>query len=145
MPHYYVSIPGLDHKVWKYAGYVHPLNEDHHRKAYEKYGVTGSPGEEPGPFKVLTFDEYKADRITEDGKPYGEQLYHPKQIILTQRKEGRVWRIMWTRRSNPKGEKLAQVYAEEEGWMRHVFQVDDDAAWDQALKQHEEIEAQSTE
>lgn len=143
MPHYYVSIPALGHKVWKYAGYVNPLNEDSYRKAFEKHGITGLPGGEPGPFKVIVFDEYKADRITEDGSPHGEQPYHPKQIILTHRDEAdKVWRVMWSWRSSPEEEKSAQVYAEEEGWMRHVHQVNDNTAWDKVIGQHEEIEKQ---
>jgi hypothetical protein len=141
MPHYYVSIPGLDHKVFKYAGYVHPLNEDYYKQSFEEYGITGLPGGEWGPCKAISFDEYKADRILEDGTPYGDQPYHPKQIILTKRDEkGKVWRVMWSQKSSPEEEKKAQVYCEEEGWLRHVFQVGDQHAWDRALENHEEVE-----
>ena len=147
MPHYYVSIDALQHKVFKYAGYVHPLNEDAYRKAFEKYGPLGLPNGQPRimrPFKVLTFDEYMADRITEDGSPYGDQPYTPKQIILTWRDDkSTVWRVIWTHKSSPKEEEDARVTAEEGVWMRHVFQVGDETAWDKALERHEEIEAQS--
>ena len=140
MPHYYVSIKALNHQVFKYAGYIHPLNEGAYRDAFEKYGVLGLPGEETGPFKVLTFDEYKADRITEGGAPYGNQPYTPKQIILTKREGEKIWRVMWSCQSSPEEEAEARDYTTKEGWMRHVFQVGDDTAWDKALERHEEIE-----
>lgn len=142
MPHFYVSIESHHHKVFKYAGYVPPLNEDAHRKAFKKYGCDGLPGlGAPGPFRVIAFDEYKADRIVEDGTPFGDQPYHPKQIILTQRDaEGSVWRVLCSRKSSPKEEESSRDYAEEEGWIRHIFQVGDDTAWDKALERHEEIE-----
>ncbi len=143
MPHFYVSIPGLGNgrEVFKYAGYVHPLNQDFHQRCFEKFGVTGLPGAKGGPYKVLLFDEYKDDRITEDGKPFGLPLYTPKQIILTKREGGKLWRIMWAKRSSPEAETKGREHAREEGWIFHAFQVDDTSAWEKALVRHEEIES----
>jgi hypothetical protein len=143
MPHHYVSIKALDHKVFKYAGYVHPLNEDYYRKSFEEYGPTGIPGPErdPGPCEVLAFDEYKGDRITADGKPYGKQGYTPKQLIMTKRDEkGKVWRVMWSQKSSPKEEKDGLAYALKEGWMLHTCRVGDNQAWENVLEMHKEIE-----
>jgi hypothetical protein len=146
MPHYYVSIEALDHKVFKYAGYVHPLNQDSYRKSFEEFGPTGLPQQcnpEPEPCEVLTFDEYKGDRITADGEPYGKQPYTSKQLIMTKR-DGRnprvVWRLMWSQKSSPKEEKDGLAYALEEGWMIHAFSVSDNHAWENALTMHDEVE-----
>ena len=144
MPHFYVSIPGLGngHEVFKHAGYVHPLNEDYYRKAFEEFGVTGPPGSpKNGPYKVLKFDEYQADRITEDGKPFGLPLYTPKQIILTKRRDGKLLRVMWVRKSSPEEETKGREHAREEGWIFHAFRVGDETAWERAYAQHEEIES----
>lgn len=143
MPHYYASIPALDHKVFKYAGYVHPLNEDHHRRMFETYGAIGQPsqGGEPGPFRVLLFDEYKGDRITEDGERYGEQPYTSKQIILTKRIDNQIVRMMWIHQSSPREETTARAYARDNGWFMHCVPVNADTAWDTCIERHVEIEA----
>ncbi len=126
--------------MFKYAGYVPGLNADAYRRAFEKFGPLGLPPAGPEPCKVLEFDEYKADRITEDGSPYGKQPYTSKQMILTKRENGKLWRVMWTQKSSPEEETKGHEHALEDGWMMHVFQVGDTTAWDRALAQHEEIE-----
>ncbi len=143
MPHYYASIPALDHKVFKYCGYVHPLNEDHHRRTFEDYGATGQPGGvNQGPFTVITFDEYKGDRITEDGGRYGEQPYTPKQIILTRREsDDNIFRMLWVYQSSPEDEQVARDRAVEDGWLVHYVPVGDENAWDTCRERHAEIEA----
>lgn len=143
MPHHYVSIEALGHEVFKYAGYVHPLNEDYYRKSFEEYGPTGLPqvhNPEPEPCKVLAFDEYKGDRITADGEPYGDQPYTPKQLIMTKREGEKIWRVMWSQKSSPKEESDGLEYALKEGWMLHTCRVGDNQAWENALEMHKEIE-----
>jgi len=146
MPHFYASIPALDHEVFKYCGYVHPLNKDHHRKMFEAFGTAGLPNQgEPGPYKVVSFDEYKGDRITEDGTHYGEQNYISKQIILTRREDAdNIFRMVWAYQSSPKDEQAAREYANkcpEDGWLVHFVRVGDENAWDTCIARHEEIEA----
>jgi hypothetical protein len=142
MPHYYVSIPALDHKVYKYAGYVNGLNEDVHRRAFEKFGPTGIGGSrKSGPYKTIKFDRYEGDRILEDGSLYGKQTYSPKQLIMTQRDGDKIWRALWSEQSSPSEEQNGFDAALAEGAMMHAFQVGDDSAWDKALEQHKEIEA----
>jgi len=143
VPHFYASIPALDHEVFKYCGYVHPLNEDHHRRMFETFGSTGLPSQgEPGTFKVLSFDEYKGDRITEDGERYGEQTYIPKQIILTRREDdGKIFRMLWVYQSSLEDEQVAREHAVEDGWLVHFVPVGDKNAWGSCIARHEEIEA----
>ncbi len=143
MPHYYVSVPTLDNKVFKYAGFVRLLNEDAHQKAFEKYGPGGinNPHAVGGPYRVIKFDRYEGDRIMEDGSLYGEEEYSPKQLIMTKRTDGKIIRMLWSPHSSPAEENKGFEYALAEGYMMHSFQVGDDSAWDQAFDQHKEIEA----
>ncbi len=143
MPHYYVSIPALDHKVFKYAGYVSPLNEESHRMAFEKFGPLGIDGGSvsEGPYKVITFDRYEGDRILEEGTLYGEQKYSPKELILTKRVDGRIIRMLWSPHSSPAEENKGFAYALTEGYMMHAFPMGDSTSWGKALEQHKEIEA----
>lgn len=145
MPHYYASIPALDHKVFKYCGYVHPLNEDHHRRTFEDYGATGQPAAvSDGPsdlYKVLSFDEYKGDQITKDGEHYGEQDYTSKQIVLTRREDDdTVFRMLWTGQSSPKDEQACREYATKDGWIMHCLPVGAKSVWDTCIARHIEIE-----
>jgi hypothetical protein len=144
MPHFYVSIEALDHKVFKYAGYQSALNADYYKASFEEYGPTGMPNGHPHvgePCTVLVLDTYIADRINEDLKPYGQQPYQPKQLILTWRDaKGKLWRVMWSQRSSPEEEEKGRAYALENGQMLHAFRVGDNSAWEKAYDQHEEIE-----
>jgi len=142
MPHYYVSVQH-DHKVFKYIGYIHPLNEDFHRKMFERHGPGGiaKPDTAGGPYKVITFSRYEGDRILEDGTLHGEQKYSPKQLILTRRVGSKIWRHLWAAQSSPAGEAEGFEHALAGGYMMHAFQVGDEGAWDMALNQHKEIEA----
>lgn len=73
MKHLYVSIEALRHQVFKYAGEVQDDHLDFAIEAHEKFGEHGLPHTNgKGPFKVLVFHRYIADRIWEDGTPYGE-------------------------------------------------------------------------
>lgn len=73
MKHLYVSIKALKHRVFKYAGKVRDDHLEFAIEAHEKFGEHGLPHtDEEGPFKVLVFDHHIADRIWEDGTPYGE-------------------------------------------------------------------------
>ena len=74
MKHLYVSIKAMKHRVFKYAGEVLDRQVDDHVEAHEKFGEHGLPYTDgKGPFKVLVFDHHIADRIREDGTPYGEK------------------------------------------------------------------------
>jgi len=140
MSHFYVSIPAACHKIFKYAGYVHPLNEDAHRKTFEKIGINGSADEVRHGCQVLSFDEYLGDRITGDGEPYGKQPYTPKQIILTKREGDKILRLMWSCKSSPGDEEHGRIYAKNEGCMMHCRPVNDETAWDRVIQMHREIE-----
>jgi hypothetical protein len=121
--HHYISIPALDHKIFKYQGFVNP-----------------APTSllEP-PFLGLLFDDYMGDRIDEHGNSY-KPLHTPKKIILTKRAGDSVKAILWSNVSRPGAEKRAMVFAMENDCMLHCFQVDDTSAMAKALDQHIEIE-----
>jgi hypothetical protein len=76
MKHLYTSIPSLKHRVFKYSGAVEDKHLEESVEAHQKFGEHGLPctGQrcEKGPFKVILLDEPIADRIWEDGSPYGE-------------------------------------------------------------------------
>lgn len=143
MPHVYVSIQALSHDVFKYAGYVPLLNAEDYCKAYEEHGPTGLPGDHlvTEPCSVLMLESYIAGRITGMGKPYGQQTYQPKQLIMTKRDGEKVLRMMWARNSRQLDENFGQKWALENGWMMHAFRPGDNGVWDKAKEQHEEIEA----
>ena len=136
------SIPALDHEVFKYCGYVHPLNETFYLRMFERYGASKQPAGPSESHKVLSFNEYKSDRITEDGVAYGKQIYTPKQIILTRREsDDTIFRMLWVGKSSPKDEQAAREYATKDGWLIHFARVGDENAWDTCRERHIEIEA----
>lgn len=137
--HYYVSIPALDHRVFKYAGYQ--TNDVGILDGYKEHGITGSEDEiVDGPYHVLASDEYLGDRIDADLQPYDEPSdFVPKQVVITRKLGDTVVVHMWLRRTYPGDEGRYRVRPGYEG-MLHTFQLDELEPCSKAIAQHIEIE-----
>jgi len=73
MKHLYTSIAAYKHRVFKYSGAVEDRHLPESVEAHQKFGEFGLPHTSgKGPFKVVLLNERIADRIWEDGTPYGE-------------------------------------------------------------------------
>lgn len=136
--HYYVSIPTLDHKVFKYAGYR--SNDAGALDWYVKNGIIESDITE-GPYHVLATTEYLGDRVDEDLEPYGEPLdFVPKQYVITVKRGVTVVCDMHVSRSHPGGDTTCSIRAMRPGYMLHVFPVGKQDAVTEAIAWHIEIE-----
>ena len=139
--HVYISIPALDHMIFKYAGYQSEdsnANNEWHRKN----GITGS-GEEvaAGPYRVLVVNEYLGDRIDADLQPYGEPAdFVPRQVVITRKLGDTVLVHMWMRRTYPGDDDRFRRQTLSNGGMLHTFQLDETEACSKAIAQHIEIE-----
>jgi len=65
----------------------------------------------------------------------------PRQIFLTQRQGVKIVRMVWTTQSTHEETAAAFDFAVAQEWMMHVFDVDDDTAWEACRQRHKEIEA----
>lgn len=138
--HYYVSIPALDHKIFKYAGYQ--SNDVGILDGYREHGITGSEDEiVDGPYHVLASDEYLGDRIDADLQPYGEPSdFVPKQVVITRKLGDTVFTHLWMRRTCPGDDERFRRQTLPNGVMLHTFQLDETEACSKAIAQHIEIE-----
>jgi hypothetical protein len=144
MSHYYVSIPALDHKIFKYAGYHGKEDQRSWDEQYAWHAQNGANGSHEeinqGPYRVVVSDEYLGDRVDENLQPYGEPLHTPKKIILTKRMGAEVKTLMWSYESRPGSLRQAQEFARENKFMTHCFQLDEPFPLTKALNQHIDIE-----
>ncbi len=138
--HYYVSIPALDHRILKYAGYH--SNDVGVLDGYKKHGVIGSEDEiTDGPWRVLASNEYLGDRIDLDLQPYGNPPdFVPKQIVLTKKLGDTVTIDTWVRRTYPGDDARLMQKARISGCMLHCVPVDEKLADASAITKHIEIE-----
>ena len=137
--HYYVSIPALDHKIFKYAG--HQSNDITSYDWYAEHGITSSESEiADGPYLVKAYVKYLGDRIDEHGEPYGEPSdFIPKQYVITARLGDTVICDMHVARSYPGHDEKYRVRAMVPGRMLHTFPVGKRLARTIAIGWHIEI------
>ncbi len=138
--HYYVSIPALDHRVFKYAGYQ--SNDTGILDGYREHGITGSEDEiADGPYHVLASDEYLGDRIDADLQPYDEPMdFVPKQVVITRKLGDTVLVHGRMHRTYPGDDERFRRQTLHNGGMLHTFQLDETEDPSKAIAQHIEIE-----
>jgi hypothetical protein len=138
MSHIYISIPALDHKVFKYAGYQpRDLYQDWHRKN----GILGSAAEvEAGPYRVKVSSTYLGDQVDEKGRLYDCVSYVSKQFVLTKKQGNTPICELWMRQSRVGDDAYLRSRAIVSGCMLHCFPVDMPSACETALERHTEIE-----
>lgn len=139
--HVYVSIPALDHMIFKYAGYQ-SVDSNANNEWHRESGITGSDEEvAAGPYRVLVANEYLGDRIDADLQPYGEPAdFVPRQVVITRKLGDTVLVHMWMHRTYPGDDERFLRQALHNGGMLHTFQLDETEACSKAIAQHIEVE-----